>query len=86
MTERAYRNCQWWVAPEAAVIGACKGGPPSATTGITEWPLTHSADWCGMFRLAERMAGGISDAEFEDAHKRMAERLETLGAKKETKQ
>jgi len=81
---RACKNCQWWVAPEAAVIWACRGGPPSATTGITEWPLTHGSDWCGIFRTAERLAGGITDAEFEAAHAAMGERLAGIG--KGTKQ
>jgi hypothetical protein len=36
-------------------------------------------EWCGAFRTAERLAGGVTDAEFEDAHRRMGERLAGIG-------
>lgn len=76
---RACKNCQWWVSAPASELGVCKGGPPTPAAKRGEWPVTHHIDWCGAFRLAERMAGGISDADFEDAGKRMAELLATVG-------
>jgi len=52
---RACENCAWWVATNSAV-GQCKGGPP--ITSYT-WPMTTHVDWCGMFRLAERLTGNV---------------------------
>lgn len=77
MTARACRNCMWWSD------GQCRGAPPSVVVDIggvdeTRWPATSADDWCGAFRMAERLAGGISDAEFAAAHAAMAERLAGL--------
>ncbi len=81
---RACRNCQWWDRGASltgpALIGTCRGGPPSVTDRNTcHWPVTEDTDWCGAFRMAERMAGGISNAEFEAAGAAMAERLASIG-------
>lgn len=80
---RACRNCQWWVGEPAGSGGECRGAPPTpviTADGLEAmWPRTGSFEWCGAFRIAERMAGGISDADFEAAGKRMAERLATVG-------
>jgi len=80
---RACGSCQWWVEsadPDLKGLGRCKGGPPTTSkSGLGDWPVTGIAEWCGAFRLAERMAGGISDADFEAAGKRMAERLAAVG-------
>ena len=80
---RACKNCQWWDRGASltgpALIGTCRGGPPSVTERNTcHWPVTEDSDWCGAFRIAERMAS-ITDAEFKDAHRRMAERLAGVG-------
>jgi hypothetical protein len=79
---RACRNCQWWIETGRR-SGQCRGAPPVAKLHNAGerpvWPSTEPSDWCGAFRIAERMAGGITDAEFEDAHRRMAERLAGVG-------
>jgi hypothetical protein len=82
---RACRNCQWWIestVPDPVLEGlrSCKGGPPTASYEMLRlWPVTGPDDWCGAFRIAERMAGGVSDAEFEAAGAAMAERLASIG-------
>ena len=84
---RACRCCQWWLVEPDGSAGECRGAPPTpiiTADGLeTMWPRTGSFDWCGAFRIAERMAGGISDAEFEAAHARMGQRLAGLGDKPE---
>jgi hypothetical protein len=88
---RECRNCQWWEERESRArprTGNCHGTPPVIWIIEGEvsrmWPIMEADEWCGAFRLAERKAGGISDAEFDDAHRRMAERLATIS--KGTKQ
>ena len=86
---RACRNCQWWRQDAGSEFapGECRGGPPRRMappfdrqqSPNAEWPMTQPNDWCGAFRMAERLAGGITAAEFEDAHRRMGERLAGIG-------
>jgi len=83
---RACRNCQWWSDPpptmpdgRPAGFGVCRGGPPTPGAVLGQWPVTMGGEWCGAFRTAERLAGGVTDAEFEDAHRRMGERLAGIG-------
>lgn len=87
---RACKNCQWWLAEAGRSGGECRGAPPTPVATLDGpdaiWPRTGAFMWCGAFRTAERLAGGITDADFEDAHRRMGERIEALAAKKETKQ
>lgn len=54
---RACQNCEWWLATQARpAVGYCKAGPPIASY---TWPLTNAFDWCGRFRLAERLTGNV---------------------------
>jgi hypothetical protein len=84
---RACRNCQWWVGEPAGSGGECRGAPPTpviTADGLEAmWPRTGSFEWCGAFRMAERLADGMTDAEFETAHAQMGQRLAGLGNKPE---
>ena len=52
---RACQNCQWWTRHEPGEpYGTCRGAPP---THGAPWPSTLSDDWCGQFRMAERLSG-----------------------------
>lgn len=60
---RACASCEWWDNPATGDpdFGYCHGAPPTAVPddGEAMWPVTAASDFCGAFRVAERMAGGV---------------------------
>jgi len=80
---RTCSNCQWWLAETMGSGGECRGAPPTPVATMDGpdaiWPRTGAFMWCGAFRLAERAAAAITDADFEAAHAKMSERLAGVG-------
>ena len=59
MTARTCNLCEWWVSAAAdAAFGTCRAHPPTVDQGAAVWPSTASDEWCGAFRIGERLLGG----------------------------
>ena len=80
------------VAIRAEYVHGCRDhgqGAMARSYGVSQQLVSRIVRreiWAHVQPPLPRLAGGITDADFEDAHRRMGERIEALAAKKETKQ
>lgn len=54
MTERRCDHCEWWVEGFDG-RGLCRGAPPTGGLDGSYFPATARDDWCGAFRMSERL-------------------------------
>lgn len=74
---RTCETCEWFIElAEGSEAGDCHGAPPS--TVVTEdlagrqqaqtlWPNVQRTDWCGAYRIAERLIPSLGRLGAEEA-------------------